>query len=109
MPQWLGDSRGHWEGATLVVETVHFTDKTSVRGSDANLQLIERFTRVNAGTIEYRFTVEDPTVWTTSWTAVVPMTLSHDRMYEYACHEGNARSVEGILRGARVQETRPRP
>src|SRR3954452_6675945 len=98
MPQWLGDSRGHWEGATLVVETVHFTDKTSVRGSDANLHLIERFTRVDPGTIEYRFTVEDPTVWTSAWTAVVPMTLSHDRMYEYACHEGNARSVEGILR-----------
>jgi hypothetical protein len=106
VPKWLGDSRGHWEDATLVVETVGFTDKTSFRGADEHLRLVERFTRVDAGTIDYRFTVEDPTVWTRPWTAAFPLRRTDERIYEYACHEGNARSIEGILRGARIQDVR---
>jgi hypothetical protein len=102
--RWMGDSVGHWEGATLVVDTVNFTDKTSVRGSDANLHLVERFTRTAPDIIDYRFTVDDPTVWTRPWTADVPMTRTDGPMYEYACHEGNARSVEGMLRGARTMD-----
>jgi hypothetical protein len=106
--RWMGDSRGHWEGATLVVETINFTDKTSVRGSDDHLHLTERFTRLGPETIEYRFTMDDATVWTRAWTAAIPLTRTSEPMYEYACHEGNARSVEGILRGARVQDAPPR-
>ena len=104
----MGDSVGHWEGQTLVVDTINFTDKTSVRGSDENLHLIERFTRTSAAAMEYRFTMDDPTIWTRPWTAAVPLTRTDGPMYEYACHEGNARSVEGMLRGARVQDTSPR-
>jgi hypothetical protein len=107
--QWMGDSRGDWEGSTLVVDTLNFTDKTSVRGSGATLHVIERFTRVGPAALDYRFTVEDATVWMRTWTAAVPMTLSSGPIYEYACHEGNARSVQGILRGARAQEHSPRP
>jgi hypothetical protein len=102
--RWMGDSRGHWEGSTLVVDTVNFTDKTSIRGSDDHLHLVERFTRVDASTVNYRFTVDDPTVWTRPWTAEIQMVRTDEPMFEYACHEGNGRSVEGILRGARVQD-----
>ena len=108
VPRWMGDSRGHWEGATLVVDTIGFTNKTSVRGSDEHLHLTERFTRLGPDAIEYRFTMDDPTIWTRPWTATVPLTRIDGPMYEYACHEGNARSVEGILRGARVQDATPR-
>jgi hypothetical protein len=102
--RWQGDSRGRWEGRTLVVDTTNFTDKTSVRGSDEHLHLVERFTRVDANTIEYQFTVEDPTVWSQPWTAEFPLRKTTGPMYEYACHEGNARSVEGILKGSRAQQ-----
>ena len=102
--QWMGDSRGRWEGDTLVVDTINFTDKTSVRGSDQHMQLTERFTRTAAETLEYRFTIEDPMVWTAPWTAAFPMHKTAQSMFEFACHEGNARSVEGMLRGARAQE-----
>ena len=108
VPRWMGDSRGHWDGATLVVDTIGFTDKTSVRGSDEHLHLTERFTRLGPDEIEYRFTMDDPTIWTRPWTATVPLSRIDGPMYEYACHEGNARSVEGILRGARVQDATPR-
>jgi hypothetical protein len=101
---WMGDSRGHWDGATLVVDTVNFSDRTSVRGSDDQLHLTERFTRVAPDRLEYQFIVDDPTVWTRPWTADVPMTRVDGHMYEYACHEGNLRSVEGTLRGARTQD-----
>jgi hypothetical protein len=101
--RWMGDSRGRWEHGTLVVDTINFSEKTDLRGSAEHLHLIERFTRTDADTIEYRFTAEDPTIWTAPWTAMFPLKKSSDRMYEYACHEGNARSVEGILRGAAVQ------
>ena len=100
--RWMGDSRGRWDGATLVVDTVNLVDKASFRGSDEQFHLVERFTRVGPDTIDYRFTVEDPTVWTRSWSAAFPLTRSDGPIFEYACHEGNARSIEGILRGART-------
>ena len=99
----MGDSRGHWEGATLVVDTINFTDKTEFRGATEQLHLVERFTRVDADTIEYRFTAEDPTTWTRPWTAAFPLKRTTQPMYEYACHEGNFRSMEGLLKGAAVQ------
>ena len=104
VPRWMGDSRGRWEGATLVVDTVGFTDKTAFRGSGEHLHLVERFTRVDAGTIEYRFTADDPSTWTRPFTVMFPMRKSAGPIYEYACHEGNARSMIGMLRGARAQE-----
>jgi hypothetical protein len=104
LPRWMGDSRGHWEGATLVVDTVGFTDKTAFRGSDEHLHLVERFTRIDADTLEYRFTAEDATSWTRPFTAMFPMKKTGGPIYEYACHEGNARSMIGMLRGARAQE-----
>ena len=101
--KWMGDSRGHWEGHTLVVDTVNFTDKTFFRGSGANLHIVERFTRVDADTLEYRFTVDDPTTWTKPWTVAYPMVKTAGPIYEYACHEGNYGLV-GILAGARSEE-----
>jgi hypothetical protein len=103
-PRWMGDSRGRWEGETLVVDTVSFTDKTAFRGSGEHLHLVERFTRVDADTIEYRFTADDPSTWVRPFTATFPMKKTVGRMYEYACHEGNDRSMIGMLRGARAQE-----
>ena len=102
MPRWLGDSRGHWDADTLVIDTTNFTAKTNFRGADDKLHLVERFTRIDAETIEYQFTAEDPTVWTRAWTAAFPLHRIDDRMYEYACHEGNERSMEGILRASLV-------
>ena len=101
--QWAGDSRGHWEGETLVVDTTNFTEKTRFRGSTANLHLVERFTRVDADTILYEFTVDDPTTWTRPWSAALTMAKTRAPMYEYACHEGNHAMV-GILAGARAEE-----
>jgi hypothetical protein len=101
--EWLGDSRGHWEGDTLVVDTVNFTDKTSFRGSGANLHLVERFTRLDADTLEYRFTVDDPTTWSSPWTVAYPMVKTEGPIYEYACHEGNY-GLANILSGARWLE-----
>src|SRR3954467_12373712 len=86
---WLGDSRGHWEGDTLVVDTTNFEPRSGIRGSDENLHLIERFTRVNPTTVNYEFTVQDPTIWTKPWTVMIPLKRSADQIYEYACHEGN--------------------
>jgi hypothetical protein len=101
--QWKGDSRGHWEGNTLVVDTTNFKRETSLPNSSANTHLVERFTRTDANTLLYEFTVDDPTVWTRPWTAVVPMRKSVDPIYEYACHEGNY-AMTGILAGARAAE-----
>lgn len=101
--QWMGDARGRWEGNTLVVETANFTRKANFRGSGENLQLVERFTRLDADTLNYQFTVSDPTVWTRPWTTAFPMLKNPDPMYEYACHEGNSGMV-GILAGARAEE-----
>src|SRR5579871_1181723 len=103
--QWVGDSRGHWEGDTLVVDTINFTDNgTTFRiPVDENFHLIERFTRRDANTLVYEFTADDPTVQTRPWTASVPMTKSKEPIYEYACHEGNYGMV-GMLAGARAEE-----
>ncbi len=101
--QWAGDSRGHWEGDTLVVDTTNFNDQVSFRGSDRNLHLVERFTRVDADTIMYRFTIDDPTAFTKSWTVELPFVTSPGPLYEYACHEGNL-GMTGILSSARTDE-----
>jgi len=102
--RWMGDSRGRWDGSTLVIDTVRFGDKTTFRGSDENMHLVERLTRIDGDTIEYRFTVDDPTVWTRPWTAAFPLHRSDGRLFEYACHEGNFRSIEGLLRAARLAD-----
>jgi len=101
--QYKGDSRGRWEGRTLVIDTTNFLRETSFRGSSANLHLVERLTRVDADTLLYEFTVEDPKTWTRPWTATVPMRRVDAPMYEYACHEGNY-ALRNILSGARAQE-----
>ena len=101
--QWSGNSHGHWEGETLVVETSQFVPARRWRGSTPNMKLVERFTRVDADTLEYEFTVTDPETWTSPWTASVPMRRTDVPMYEYACHEGNY-AMDGILGGARELE-----
>jgi hypothetical protein len=100
---WMGDSRGHWEGNTLVVDTTNFIDEYSFRGSDANLHLTERFTRVSPEAIQYEFTVDDPTAFTKPWTVRIPFNKTTERVYEYACHEGNY-AMTDILAGARAAE-----
>ena len=101
--QWHGDSRGGWEGDTLVVETRNFSPRSNFRGAREHLHLVERFTRVGPNRMDYEFTVVDPTTWTAPWTARVPWTRTDEPMFEYACHEGNI-GMEGILAGARVEE-----
>ena len=101
--QWLGDSVGHWEGDTLVVDTTNFTAKTRFRGSTADLHVIERFTRVDDRTLLYRFTIEDPAVWTRPWTGEYTWPATDEHIYEYACHEANY-SLTDILKGARLRE-----
>jgi hypothetical protein len=112
--QWLGDSRGHWEGDTLVVDTTNFSDKTNFRGSGAGLHVVERFTRTSRDTVNYEFTVEDPGTWSRPWTASFPLTslqsavggvdqVTVPSLFEYACHEGNY-GLMGQLSGARAQE-----
>ena len=101
--KWLGDSIGRWEGETLVVDTTNFTDKTRYRGSTQNLHIVERFTRVDAKTLRYRFTVEDPDAWTAPWTGEYTWPATDEKIYEYACHEGNY-AMGNILRGARLKE-----
>jgi len=101
--QWFGDSRGRWEGNTLVVDTTNFTDKVSFRGSTEGLHLIERFTRVDKDTVRYEFTIDDPATFTKKWTAAIPMARTDEQIYEYACHEGNYGMVN-LLKGARAQE-----
>jgi hypothetical protein len=101
--QWMGDSIGHWEGDTLVVDTTNFTDKTRFRGSSENLHVIERFTRVDPGTILYKVTIDDPTTFTRPWTMEFPFMATKGPIYEYACHEGNY-AMPDILGGARLEE-----
>jgi hypothetical protein len=97
--QWFGDSIGHWEGDTLVVETTNFTDKTRYRGSSMDLKVTERFRRVSDKTIEYRATMEDPSTWTKPWSIELPFNAVPGPLYEYACHEGNYAIVD-ILGGS---------
>jgi hypothetical protein len=101
--QWLGSSRGHWDGDTLVVETANRRNETSLRGSSANMRLTERFTRVADDVLLYEFTVDDPETFTQAWTVQIPSVKADGIMYEYACHEGN-RGMFGILAGARALE-----
>ncbi len=98
--QWMGNSVGHWDGDTLVVETTNFTDKTRFRGSGESLKVTERFSRAEDGTILYRFTVEDPSTWERPWTGEYPWNPTQDEIFEYACHEGNY-ALDTVLRGAR--------
>ena len=104
--QWMGQSRGHWEGDTLVVDTTNFTAASItpyIQGSGEAMHLVERFTRIDADTLLYEFTVDDPTTWTSSWTVSLPMRRSDGPIYEYACHEGNY-GMTNLLGGARVEE-----
>jgi hypothetical protein len=101
--KWLGDSIGRWEGDTLVVDTTNFTEQTRFRGASENLHIVERLTRVDARTLRYQFTVEDPTTWARGWTAEYSWPATNEKIYEYACHEGNY-AMENILRGARLKE-----
>jgi hypothetical protein len=114
---WNGDARGHWDGDTLVVDTTNYNNKGWIATQAAagrikgvpqteSLHVVERFTRISADTITYEATIEDPQMFTRPWTVSIPLQRDTDyRIYEYACHEGN-RAVEGVLRGARAQETR---
>jgi hypothetical protein len=111
--QWLGDTRGHWDGNTLVIETTNFRTDDGVifQGADpATYHITERFTRVDADTINYEFTVEDPATWTRPWTARIPWTRIDpaEQMYEYACHEDNFDIVH-LLSGARTREKQGEP
>ena len=110
VPQWLGSSRGHWDGDTLVVETTSFTDKTGAFstsfvtwGSAENLRLVERFTRVDAETVTYEFTIDDPSTFADSFTGRFPLHHTDAPLYEYACHEGN-HGMPNMLSGARAEE-----
>jgi len=103
--QWMGDSRGRWEGNTLVVDTTNFDPRTDFQGSRDTLHLIERYTRVDDNTIDYQFTIDDPKTFSRRWTVSRPMTRIAGRvsMFEYACHEGNY-AMHGILAGARAKD-----
>src|SRR5262245_12577763 len=101
--QLKGDSRGHWEGDTLVVETANFTNRTAFRGASENMRLTERFKRLDADTLLYQFTVNDPETFAKPWTVEIPVTKGEAPMFEYACHEGNY-AMTGGLAGARTQE-----
>jgi hypothetical protein len=103
LQQWMGDSRGRWDGDTLVVDTTNFTDRTNFRGSGSTLHLVERFTRLDRDALEYRFTVDDPQTWTRPWTVAYPMVRTNGLIYEFACHEGNY-GLRNILSYARAVE-----
>jgi hypothetical protein len=102
--QWNGDSRGRWDGNTLVVETRNFSSSSNFMGAGENLHLIERFTRVAPDTIKYEITLTDPTTWTKPWTAVIPLKRTREAIFEYACHEGNYEMIRGMLAAARAEE-----
>jgi len=99
----LGDSRGHWEGDTLVVDTTNFSRQSNFRGAHENLHLVERFTRTGPDQLRYEFTVADDTTWMQPWSVMIPLQRSRQPIYEYACHEGNL-GLAGILAGSRAEE-----
>jgi hypothetical protein len=103
---WTGDPRGRWDSDTLVIDSTNFSDKSNFRGSRAGLHLVERFRRVDAQTLEYSFTVEDPATWTRPWTVQFPMAKSIGDIYEYACHEGNY-GLQNILKAGRATDKKP--
>ena len=98
-----GDSIGRWDGDTLVVDTTNFSIEGGFRGASKNLHLVERFTRIDADSLRYEFTVDDPDTWTRKWSVAMPMVKSSEQMFEYACHEGNL-ALEDVLKGARFGE-----
>jgi len=104
MRTWNGDSRGRWEGPTLVVDTTNFSPKANFMGSAENLHLVERFTRIAPDEIRYEMTIDDPTTWTKPWTAVLRLKQTQEKIYEVACHEGNFEEMQDMLLGARAQE-----
>ncbi len=106
--RWLGDSRGHWEGDTLVVETAGFSDRIqggglTAYGVSSHGRIVERFTRVGANTLDYQVAIDDPTLWSSAWTVLMPMTPLDGEIFEYACHEGN-HAMRNMLAGARIEE-----
>jgi hypothetical protein len=103
MRQWMGDSRGHWDGDTLVIETTNLNGKNPYRGSSEKMKVTERLWRADANTLGYRFTIDDPATWSASWTAEAPMTKSVGPIFEHACHEGNY-GVRNTLAGARLED-----
>jgi len=102
--QWQGDSRGRWEGTTLVVDTTNFTSRNNFMGSSDQLHLIERFTLVAPDRLDYAITIDDPTTWTKPWTAIIRLKRSSQRLFEYACHEGNYEVIRNMFAGARASE-----
>ena len=100
---WMGDSRGHWDGDTLLVETTNFSDKNLYRGATQNMKLVEKFSRTAEETLTYEFTINDPATWTQTWTGRIPLEKLNEQLYEYACHEGNY-GMAGILTGTRAEE-----
>ena len=101
--QWHGDSVGHWEGDTLVVDTVNYKPRSFMSTSSEKLHVTERFTRTAPDILQYEITIDDPGTWTRPWSLMIPLRRSHDPLYEYACHEGNY-GMAGILAGARAAE-----
>ena len=100
---WLGDSRGHWEGDTLVVDTTNYRPGLFMQITTEKLHVVERYTRTGEDSIQWEVTIDDPGAWTKPWTAMIPLRRSKDALYEYACHEGNY-GLQGILAGARAEE-----
>ena len=101
--QWMGDSRAHWDGDTLVVETTNYSEKSNFMGSAENFRLEERFTRVGPDALNWELTFRDPTHWTRPWTVLIALKKTDDPVFEFACHEGNI-AMEGILGGHRAEE-----
>jgi hypothetical protein len=101
---WQGDSRGRWEGHSLVIDTTNFSERTDFMGSSDQLHLAERLTPVAADRIDYQLTIEDPTTWTRPWTALIRLKRTAARLYEYACHEGNFEIMRDMFAAARARE-----
>ena len=103
--QYMGDSRGHWEGKTLVVDTTNFTDKTNFHGAGEDLHVVERFTRMDENSIRYEFTVDGPQTWVKPWKGELMLAKTQGPLFEFACHEGN-RGMPNTLSGARAEEAK---
>ena len=101
--QWMGDSRGHWEGDTLVVDTTNYKTRSFMNVSSEQLHVTERFSRTGPESLQYEITINDPGTWTKSWSLMIPLKRTSDPLFEYACHEGNI-GLAGILAGARADE-----
>ena len=101
--QWIGDSRGHWEGDTLVVDTANYKAASFMSRSSEQLHVVERFTRMGPDTLKYEITINDPGTWTKPWSLMIPLSRADHAMWEYGCHEGNY-GMAGILAGARAEE-----